>query len=122
MNILPVTFAIFSSPNILENFQNALLFAGGAIFIRDYVSAIINKEAMGDGDILVFATMGAVLGIKLALIAIFLSAIFAIFPSIYNRITKKDLELPFIPFLSLGLFVVWLFQTQFFELWNRLYA
>ena len=122
MNVLPVTFAIFSSPNIIENFTNALLFAGGAVFIRDYVSAFINKEAMGDGDILVFATMGAILGIKLSLMAIFLGAIFAIFPSIYNRISKKDLELPFIPFLSLGLFVVWLFENKFIELWNSLYA
>jgi len=122
MNVLPVTFAIFSSSNILENFTNALLLAGGAVFVRDYVSAFINKEAMGEGDILVFATMGAILGIKLSLIAIFLGAIFAIFPSIYNRIAKKDLELPFIPFLSLGLFIVWIFENQFLEIWNKLYA
>jgi len=122
MNVLPVTFAIFSSPNILENFTNALLFAGGAVFIRDYISAMINKEAMGDGDILVFATMGAILGIKFALMAIFLGAIFAIFPSIYNRLAKKDLELPFIPFLSLGLFVVWFFHFQFLRIWEFLYA
>ncbi len=122
MNILPVTFAIFSNEDILENFKNALLLAGGAVFIRDYVSAFINKEAMGDGDILVFATMGAILGIKLSLIALFLGAIFAIFPAIYNRIAQKDLELPFIPFLSLGLFIVWLFENQFLEIWNKLYA
>ena len=122
MNVLPVTFAIFSSPDILENFKNALLFAGGAVFIRDYVSALINKEAMGDGDILVFATMGAILGIKLSFIAIFLGAIFAIFPSLYNRIANKDLELPFIPFLSLGLFIVWLFDKEFLILWDKLYA
>jgi len=122
MNVLPVTFAIFSSVDILENFKNALLLAGGAVFIRDYVSAMINKDAMGDGDILVFATMGAILGIKLSLIAIFLGAIFAIFPSIYNKITKQELELPFIPFLSLGLFVVWVFEKNFIELWNSLYA
>jgi len=122
MNVLPVTFAIFSSPHILENLTNALLFAGGAVFIRDYVSAIINKEAMGDGDILIFATMGAILGIKLSLMAIFLSAILAIIPSLYNRIANKDLELPFIPFLSLGLFIVWLFHFQFLRIWEALYA
>jgi len=122
MNVLPVTFAIFSSNTVLENFTNALLFAGGAVFIRDYVSALINKEAMGDGDILVFATMGAILGIKLSLIAIFLGAVFALIPSFYNRIAKKDLELPFIPFLSLGLFVVWMFENQFLEIWDKLYA
>jgi len=66
--------------------------------------------------------MGAVLGVKLSLMAIFLGAVFAIFPSIYNRIAKKDLELPFIPFLSLGLFVVWMFDKQFLHLWNILYA
>ena len=122
MNVLPVTFAIFSSEDIITNFTNALLFAGGAVFIRDYVSALINKEAMGDGDILVFATMGSILGIKLSLIAIFLGAIFAIFPAIYNRIANKDLELPFIPFLSLGLFLVWVFENNFIQLWNNLYG
>jgi len=122
MNVLPVTFAIFSSQDIVSNFTNALLFAGGAVFIRDYISAFIDKEAMGDGDILVFATMGAVLGVKLSLMAIFLGAIFAIFPSIYNRIANKDLELPFIPFLSLGLLVVWIFENKFLELWNSLYG
>ena len=122
MNVLPVTFAIFSSPNILENLTNALLFAGGAVFIRDYISAIINKEAMGEGDILVFATMGAILGVKLSLMAIFLAAILAIIPSLYNRIANKDLELPFIPFLSLGLFIVWAFENKFIDLWNSLYA
>ena len=122
MNVLPVTFAIFSSQDIILNFTNSLLFAGGAVFIRDYISAFIDKEAMGDGDILVFATMGAVLGVKLSLIAIFVGAVFAIFPSLYNRIANKDLELPFIPFLSLGLLIVWIFENDFLKLWNSLYA
>jgi leader peptidase (prepilin peptidase)/N-methyltransferase len=122
MNVLPVTFAIFSSQDIILNFTNSLLLAGGAVFIRDYISAFIDKEAMGDGDILVFATMGAVLGVKLSLIAIFVGAVFAIFPSLYNRIANKDLELPFIPFLSLGLLIVWIFENDFLKLWNSLYA
>ena len=122
MNVLPITFAIFSSENIIENFTNALLFAGGAVFVRDYISAFINKEAMGEGDILVFATIGAILGIKAGLMAIFIGAIFAIFPSIYNRIAKKDLELPFIPFLSLGLIFVWIFKYQCMRIWYALYA
>jgi leader peptidase (prepilin peptidase)/N-methyltransferase len=122
MNVLPVTFAIFSSQHILINFINALLFAGGAVFIRDYISALINKEAMGEGDILVFATIGAILGVKLSFISIFIGAFIALFPSLYNRITNKDLQLPFIPFLSIGLFIVWLFQAQFLILWSKLYA
>ena len=121
MNVLPITFAFLHSPNILETFENALFFIGGAVLLRDYVSVLIKKEAMGEGDILVFATIGAFLGVKLGLMAIFISALYAIIPSILNRFLKNDLELPFIPFLFLGLLSVWYFDGYFLHLWNTFY-
>lgn len=122
MNVLPVTFAFFASASIGSNVIHALLFAGGAVLLRDYVSALISKEAMGEGDILVFATMGAIVGIKLGVIAIFIAALYAIIPSLLNRVIKHDLELPFIPFLSLGLFTVWFFDSYFLKVWTQLYG
>jgi leader peptidase (prepilin peptidase)/N-methyltransferase len=121
MNILPITFAFFHSSDLVTTFTNTLFFIGGAVLLRDYVSAFIKKEAMGEGDVLVFATIGAFLGVKLGLIAIFISALYAIIPSLLNRFIKQDLELPFIPFLFLGLFSVWYFDGYFLELWTILY-
>jgi len=122
LNLLALTLAFFSSPDVLNNFTNALLLMGGMSLIRFYVSYIIKREAMGEGDIIVGGTMGALLGVKLALVAVFIGSAIALFPSIYNRIKNSDLELPFIPFLALGTFIVWVFDGYFLELWRSLYG
>jgi leader peptidase (prepilin peptidase)/N-methyltransferase len=122
LNLLALTLSFFASPDILENFTNALILMGGMSLIRYYVSFVIKREAMGEGDIILAGSMGALLGVKLSLIAIFIASFIAIFPSIYNRITKKDLELPFIPFLTLGTFIVWYYNDYFLNLWDKLYG
>jgi leader peptidase (prepilin peptidase)/N-methyltransferase len=91
-------------------------------FIRYYVSFVVKKEAMGEGDIIVAGTMGALLGIKLSLFAIFLGALLAIIPSFYQRITNREFELPFIPFLAAGTFIVWFFSDEFLILWEKIYG
>ena len=122
LNLLALTLSFFSSPDIVENFKNALLLMGGMSLIRFYVSYIIKQEAMGEGDIIVAGTMGALLGVKLSLFAIFIAALIAIIPSIYNRIANKDIELPFIPFLALGTFIAWIFDNELLAYWSKLYA
>ncbi len=121
LNLLALTLAFFHSPYILENLKNALLMMGGMSLIRYYVSFFIKKEAMGEGDIIVGGTMGALLGIKLAVMAVFIASLIAIFPSLYNRIKNSDLELPFVPFLALGTFIVWFFDDFFLNLWSKFY-
>jgi leader peptidase (prepilin peptidase)/N-methyltransferase len=122
LNLLALTLAFFHSTDILSNFTNALILMGGMSLIRYYVSYFIKREAMGEGDIIVGGTMGALLGIKLALIALFIGSAIAIFPSFYNRIKNNDVELPFIPFLALGTFIVWIFNDYFLSLWSSIYG
>ena len=112
------------------NFKTMLIFSGGfvllEIFITFYIQNIKSRlvddenlktqKAMGEGDIPIIAIIGGVLGVKLGLIAIFLSAIFAIIPSILNNIIKKDIETPFIPYLALALFVVFITDNYFLDL------
>jgi leader peptidase (prepilin peptidase)/N-methyltransferase len=106
------------------DFQSALLFAGGFILLEFFITFYIQnikarivkdeslkeQKALGEGDIPIVAIIGGILGIKLGLIAIFLSAFFAIIPALYMQLTKKDIETPFIPFLTLGLFISFFFQ------------
>jgi leader peptidase (prepilin peptidase)/N-methyltransferase len=73
---------------------------------------LLEQTALGEGDIPIVAVIGGILGLDLALLAIFLSAIFAILPSIYNILKKDDIETPFIPFLVLGLFVSLIFGSE----------
>jgi len=138
LNLLAILFAILGAWNIqglLLNFQNALLFAGGFTLLRFALSYYLtssiyraglktkttwNKnfdrtpfiEAMGEGDIMVAATMGALLGIKLTLVAIFLSALLALPIMLFvSNKSKEEQRVPFVPFLALASFVVYIFDS-----------
>jgi len=116
LNLSALTFAVFSIVSVGEfvtHFTNALLMAGGFTLMRFYLSYAIKKEAMGEADIMIAATMGAVLGIKLALVAVFLSAILALPALILTRTDDEESEqLPFIPFLAIAMWIVLMFDTQ----------
>lgn len=109
--------------NFLTALQNAFIFAG-AFILLDFIltfyiqnikykftkdESLKTQKALGEGDIPIVAVIGAILGIKAGFTAIFLGALFAILPSLYNLIFKKDIETPFIPYLSLGFFMEFIF-------------
>ena len=107
LNLLALALAVVS-PNVLGSVHDALLAAGGLTLLRYYLSFFLNKEAMGEGDIIVAGTMGALLGFPLFFYALFLSAILAIGPSLM----AKDRAVPFVPFLAMATFIVYIFDTQ----------
>jgi len=119
LNLLTLTIAFFSSPDIIENFENALLLIGGMSLIRWYSSFIFKTETMGEGDIVLSGTIGALLGIKFSIIAIIISSFIAIPFALYFRRYKKDYEIPFIPFLVVGTFLVWYF-LDFFNIFFKI--
>lgn len=138
LNLLAIVFAIFgtwSPSGFFLNLQNALLFAGGFTLLRFALSYYLtsslhragaktktswNKyydrtpfiEAMGEGDIMVAATMGALLGVQLALVAIFLSALLAL-PVMFAVMKKSQEEqrVPFVPFLAMATLIVYIYDS-----------
>ena len=98
---------------------SVLIFTGGLVLLELTITFYIqnikakitgNKElktqrALGEGDMPIAGVIGGLLGIQLGVSAIFLAAILALLPAIYNLFSKKEMETAFIPFLSLGLFI-----------------
>ncbi len=120
LNLAALTLAVFASSAVLTNITNALLYAGGFALLRFYVSYIVKKEALGEADIMIAATIGAMLGLKLGVMAIFLSALIAL--PVFIIIRDKDLEVPFIPFLTVALFIVYMFDGFFIGLFEKMYG
>lgn len=116
LNLSALTLAIvsvWSVPMLVDNFVNALIFAGAFSLLRFYISYAIKQEAMGEADIMIAATMGALLGVKLALAAIFLSAVLALPAMLLLRDeTDESKQVPFIPFLAMATWIVYVFDTQ----------
>jgi leader peptidase (prepilin peptidase)/N-methyltransferase len=71
---------------------------------------------MGGADVIVAGTMGALLGFPNFFVAIFLSAILAMIPALINR----ENGVPFVPFLALATFIVYLYDTQATQLLEKL--
>ncbi|MDD3344040.1 MAG: prepilin peptidase [Sulfurospirillaceae bacterium] len=118
LSLPALVLSFFVDPPLIS-FQNGLLFMGGFTLLRFSVSALLKKEAMGEADIIIAGIIGALLGIKLGMAAIYLSAIIALIAFIIVR--KKGYELPFIPFLSLALLLTWLFDTPILSLLGTIY-
>ena len=83
-----------------------LLIGGGAIWsIRLIGHAALRREAMGFGDVVLMAMVGAFLGWQPTIIAIFLAASLSIPLILCTRLAAWNREIPFGPFLSIGTLV-----------------
>jgi len=106
-------------PDILKlSWDNPLAAATIAAFglwaLAKIISIVARKEAMGGADVIVAGTMAALLGFPGFFLALFLSAILAILPSLF----AKDTMVPFVPFLALATLIIYLFDSQSMALLN----
>ena len=107
VNFAALVFALVQ-PDILHAAMFAAMAAGGLYLVGLLSSLLARKQAMGGADVIVAGTMGALLGFPNFFIALFLSAILAIVPALINRKTG----VPFVPFLALATFIVYLYDRQ----------
>lgn len=107
VNFAALLFAL-AHPNFLDAMMYAAIAAGGLYLIGLFSSFIARREAMGGADVIVAGTMGALLGFPNFFIALFLSAILAMIPAMVWR----EKGVPFVPFLALATFIVYLYDTQ----------
>lgn len=95
-----------SLPSVLGGAALGLVFLG---------ITIIRMDAMGLGDGLVLTIVGIFLGfresIEIMVIAIFLTAIYALF-LILVRKKDKQTEIAFIPFLFISFILVWIYESR----------
>jgi len=115
VNFTALAFALVQ-PNFLQALMYAAIAAGGLYLIGLLSSLLARKQAMGGADVIVAGTMGALLGFPNFFVAIFLSAILAMIPALIWR----DKGVPFVPFLALATFVVYLYNTQATQLLETL--
>ncbi len=105
-----VNFAALILALVQPDFITALIYAsiaaGGLYLIGLLSSLVARRQAMGGADVIVAGTMGALLGFPNFFIALFLAALLAMIPSLVKR------EVPFVPFLALATFIVYLYNHE----------
>ena len=107
VNFAALIFALVQ-PEFLMALLYASIAAGGLYLIGLLSSLIARKQAMGGADVIVAGTMGALLGFPNFFVALFLSALLAMIPALIWR----EKGVPFVPFLALATFIVYLYDIQ----------
>lgn len=101
------------------------LFIGGGIvwLVRAVGTKILRREAMGDGDVVLMAMVGAFVGWQPVLIAFFIAPVFALAYVVARMTFRLHDEIPYGPFLSLGTVAtllgwqtIWPYFERIFEL------
>ncbi len=114
---------------ILANLRlNSLLhsligMAAGAGFIylmRFFGGLIFRKEAMGWGDVKFMGLVGGILGWKLVTLANLVAPVYGAVVGIFLMVTKGERQIPYGPFLSLGVLTVMIFGPDM-VVWLRLH-
>ncbi|AQT68830.1 Pectic enzymes secretion protein OutO [Anaerohalosphaera lusitana] len=79
------------------------------------------KEAMGLGDVHLMGAAGAVIGPVFATVAFFVAPFFGIAWAIYQAFFQKTRQIPYGPFLSLGVFAVMILHDWMVAYWSSRY-
>ena len=78
--------------------------------IRFLGSKTFKQDSLGGGDVKLALLFGFILGLRLSVVSLILGAFLAFPYAIYFTIKGKDQEIPFGPFLVLGLDIVFIFM------------
>ncbi|NOR55653.1 MAG: prepilin peptidase [Sulfurovum sp.] len=115
VNFAALLFALVQ-PAFLEALMYAAIAAGGLWLIGLLSSLLARRQAMGGADVIVAGTMGALLSFPNFFVALFLSALLAMIPALVWR----DKGVPFVPFLALATFIVYLYDSQATQLLEKI--
>jgi leader peptidase (prepilin peptidase) / N-methyltransferase len=112
LSLLCISFCVAFVPGNLSPLQSffGILAGGGTLWIIGKLGELVFKkeDAMGGGDIKLMAAAGALWGPEVALLGIIFGALFGSLvgiPLILLNKTKSNHQIPFGPFLGLGIWV-----------------
>ena len=79
------------------------------------------KEAMGLGDVHLMGAAGAVVGPVSVVVAFFIAPFFGLAWAGVQSLSKKIRQIPYGPFLSLGVFAVMILHDSIFDFLARMF-
>ena len=76
---------------------------------------VFGREAMGLGDVHLMGAAGTVIGPLFVIVAFFIAPFFGLTWASFQMFFKKTRQIPYGPFLSLGIFTVMIFHDRIFN-------
>jgi leader peptidase (prepilin peptidase)/N-methyltransferase len=88
----------------------------GIVWITRILGTLgFGKEAMGLGDVHLMGAAGAIIGSEQVAVAFFIAPFYGLAWAVFQMFFKKIRQIPYGPFLSLGIFTVMIFHDWIFR-------
>lgn len=108
--ILLFKLIFFNVKVFLLSLLSGLIIFTFMLFVRFLGNKMFKQESIGGGDIKLSMLFGFTLGLRLSIVSLIIGAFLAFPYAIYYSLKGKDKEIPFGPFLILGLDITFLFM------------
>lgn len=118
ISLITDLFIDVSSLEVLDRIFGFVAFGGVFLLIAIIGEKALKREALGGGDIKLVAACGLLIGWKLMILGVFGGALIALLVEIPNILLKRrerEAEIPFGPYLVLGIYLSTLFGNIFLE-------
>ena len=109
--VLILKFAFYGFKVFLLSICSGALIFIFMLVVRFIGTKFFKQEAIGGGDIKLAMFFGFVLGLRLSIVSLILGSFLAFPYAIYCSLRGKEREIPFGPFLIMGLDITFLFMT-----------
>jgi leader peptidase (prepilin peptidase)/N-methyltransferase len=110
--ILIEKFILYGLDSFINSIINALIAFIIMLLLKLFGDFIFKRESLGGGDVKLMAIFGMVIGYKMSIISIFLSAFIALPTSLIILKTKSNHEIPYGPFLSLSAILIYFLHVD----------
>ena len=118
--IIVLKFVYFGFIPTLMSILSGLIFFIFLIIIKFCGDKAFKRESLGWGDVKLSIFIGVVLGLKLGLISLVIGSFIALPYAVYYIIKKQEKEIPYGPFLILGVYLVFVFMDYIVNFINVL--
>ena len=109
--LIIIVFLLQNGVNyLLQSLLRGLLIFGVLLITKLGGDKAFKQESLGWGDVKLSFVAGLVLGFKLGLVYLFVGAVIALPYGIIMRVLKRDVLIPFGPFLVTSLLIVYIFS------------
>lgn len=108
--VLILKFIVFGFETFILSLCSGVLIFIFMVCIRYIANMIFRRDSLGGGDIKLVTFFGFVVAIRLSIVSLALGSLLAFPYAIYYALLDKQKEIPFGPFLILGLYTVFLFM------------
>ena len=95
---------------------------GVLLMVKFLGDKAFKQESLGWGDVKLSFIAGLLLGFKLGLVYLFVAAFIALPYGLVLRLLKKDMLMPFGPFLMTSICIVYIFSSQINYVLSQLFG